>query len=460
MMMQEKLLVEQQNICFENMLASRVKLDRDCNILGEVILLEYAELNILINRLLYPEKVTTESRVSIKFQLVKDDHSCLMGILMENIHDQIPEDFQNEQYRYRQEAQEKEKLRAAIIKKQIDLLASYIQCYKSSLKRLILLVTSKTSVTSSKPTTTQNIDIEVETRIDISVKNPGIILLEGQHSSNSNCLVFDLALQLRMININNNTQLYILLKNLTVYSSNFANLKDSNNSRSKIKYRILQPTKTDIYLMMNNEQQKMDVQISNIIVNIAPTTIQTIIGVISSLGTLQILKKKKRQQTDELEIVQDTSSQQKAIKEEEEETQKPLTQQLILTLKTIEVKLEVGLGSVTKAVVTLCLSNLTTDISLVSTINIEVVLFNENILSWESLIKPAITFESAHNPPWCITCSTLPFATDSSLQSITLQTHESIPLNRSNIHQTVGRFSIIDEQNFKRRQKFSVKINN
>ncbi|CAF4748604.1 unnamed protein product, partial [Rotaria sp. Silwood1] len=320
-------------------------------------------------------------------------------------------------------------------------------------------------------TTTQNIDIEVETRIDISVKNPGIILLEGQHSSNSNCLVFDLALQLRMININNNTQLYILLKNLTVYSSNFANLKDSNNSRSKIKYRILQPTKTDIYLMMNNEQQKMDVQISNIIVNIAPTTIQTIIGVISSLGTLQATAKDEIEKFNlkslfnpkpikDEKIVQDTSSQQKAIKEEEEETQKPLTQQLILTLKTIEVKLEVGLGSVTKAVVTLCLSNLTTDISLVSTINIEVVLFNENILSWESLIKPAITFESAHNPPWCITCSTLPFATDSSLQSITLQTHESIPLNRSNIHQTVGRFSIIDEQNFKRRQKFSVKINN
>ncbi|CAF3737125.1 unnamed protein product [Rotaria sp. Silwood1] len=459
MMMQEKLLVEQQNICFENMLASRVKLDRDCNILGEVILLEYAELNILINRLLYPEKVTTESRVSIKFQLVKDDHSCLMGILMENIHDQIPEDFQNEQYRYRQEAQEKEKLRAAIIKKQIDF-TEVLPTFKLQAEIKKLALTLYFGESDLATTTTQNIDIEVETRIDISVKNPGIILLEGQHSSNSNCLVFDLALQLRMININNNTQLYILLKNLTVYSSNFANLKDSNNSRSKIKYRILQPTKTDIYLMMNNEQQKMDVQISNIIVNIAPTTIQTIIGVISSLGTLQILKKKKRQQTDELEIVQDTSSQQKAIKEEEEETQKPLTQQLILTLKTIEVKLEVGLGSVTKAVVTLCLSNLTTDISLVSTINIEVVLFNENILSWESLIKPAITFESAHNPPWCITCSTLPFATDSSLQSITLQTHESIPLNRSNIHQTVGRFSIIDEQNFKRRQKFSVKINN
>jgi len=35
---------------------------------------------------------------------------------------------------------------------------------------------------------------------------------------------------------------------------------------------------------------------------------------------------------------------------------------LILTLETIEVKLEVGLGSVTKTVVAMCLSNLTADV--------------------------------------------------------------------------------------------------
>ncbi|CAF2545662.1 unnamed protein product [Rotaria sp. Silwood2] len=418
-----KSLVEQQNIRFENMLASRVKLDRDCNILGEAILLECAELNTLINRLLYPDKVKTEPGVSIKvdwklvhFQLAKDDYSCVMRVLMENfsenIRDQIPEGFQNEQYRYRQEAQEKEeeKLRAAVIKKQkescgtevlptlklraeikklaltlylgesdmsvrrgprndnlklanvqIDTFEALFRqrsdgSYKAtarvknfllddlratnksssvtrmmdrhftvdpnthmfvasfefnpknqsrptalrqltaqleslyisiSLDYLMILqdffisglpsgnaetprqveqqaittteqsnndqnrtkmdkkptpVTSKTSVAPSKPTTTQtttasNADTELETRIDVSVKNPEIILLEDQHNSNSNCLVLDLALQLRMITIGTNTQLYGWLKNLTVYSSNFAELRESNNSGSKIKYR-------------------------------------------------------------------------------------------------------------------------------------------------------------------------------------------------------------------------------
>ncbi len=61
-------LVEQQNVRLENVLASRVKLNRDNQILGEIILLECAELNTLINRLLYPEKVKTEPGVTIKVE--------------------------------------------------------------------------------------------------------------------------------------------------------------------------------------------------------------------------------------------------------------------------------------------------------------------------------------------------------------------------------------------------------
>ena len=62
-------LVEQQNIRLENVLASRIKLHRETNnILGEIILLECAELNTLINRLLYPEKVKSEPGVSIKIE--------------------------------------------------------------------------------------------------------------------------------------------------------------------------------------------------------------------------------------------------------------------------------------------------------------------------------------------------------------------------------------------------------
>ncbi|CAF2782143.1 unnamed protein product [Rotaria sp. Silwood2] len=442
---------------------------------------------------------------------------------------------------------------------------------------------------SSKPTTGQDADTEVETRIDVSLKNPEIILLEDQHNANSNCLVLDLALQMHMISVGNDTQLYGCLKNLTVYSSNFAELKGSKNSGSKIKYCILQPTKADIYLTMNNERQRMDVRISDIIVSIAPAAIRTVINVTSSLGTLQAAVKteteklnskslfnpksikdgnfwftkdyeKKSQQTDESETARTAPSEQTAIKEKEE-IPKPLIQQLILTLETIEVKLEVELGSIIKSVVAMCLSNLTANVqnwssnmSLASTVNVEAALYNENTLSWEPLIEPTIVSEGSGVSPWCITCSILPtlpltdkteapminaqeqkgvslskakqiifvradqllnititktglnlvkrlfalfndayhkqlppsddnddlpmlslcnetgreifinhldglqFATDSSLESITLQTHESVPLNVFNEHQRAGRLSVIDEQNFKRREEFSVKV--
>ncbi len=44
---------------------------------------------------------------------------------------------------------------------------------------------------------------------------------------------------MRMINVGEDTKLYGWLKDLTVYSSNFAELKDSKNSGSKIKYRVM-----------------------------------------------------------------------------------------------------------------------------------------------------------------------------------------------------------------------------
>jgi hypothetical protein len=109
-----------------------------------------------------------------------------------------------------------------------------------------------------------------------------------------------------MISVGDDTKLYGWLKDLTVYSSNFAELKDSKNSGSKIKYRvrgktsssifrifcfcskILQPAKADVIMIMDKQQQKIDVRISDIIVSIAPAAVRTLIGVTSSLGTLQV----------------------------------------------------------------------------------------------------------------------------------------------------------------------------
>ena len=41
-------------------------------------------------------------------------------------------------------------------------------------------------------------------------------------------------------------------------------------------------------MIMDNEQQKIDVKISDIIVSIAPAAVKTLIAVTSSLGTLQV----------------------------------------------------------------------------------------------------------------------------------------------------------------------------
>ncbi|CAF1577688.1 unnamed protein product [Adineta steineri] len=92
---------------------------------------------------------------------------------------------------------------------------------------------------------------------------------------------------MRMINVCDESKLYIWLKDLTVYNSNFAELRDSKNAGSKIKYRILQLAKDDVIVIMDKQQQKIDVRISDFIVSIAPAAVKTLIGITSSLGTLQ-----------------------------------------------------------------------------------------------------------------------------------------------------------------------------
>ena len=61
-------LIEQQNVRLENVRASRIELNRENQVLGEITLLECAELNTLINRLLYPERMKSEPGVTIKIE--------------------------------------------------------------------------------------------------------------------------------------------------------------------------------------------------------------------------------------------------------------------------------------------------------------------------------------------------------------------------------------------------------
>lgn len=91
-----------------------------------------------------------------------------------------------------------------------------------------------------------------------------------------------------MTMVNNETKMYGWLTGLTVYSSNFGELRSSVDAASKVKYRILEPAKADVLMTMTDKEQRMDVRISDIIVSIAPAAVRTMIGVMGSLGTLQV----------------------------------------------------------------------------------------------------------------------------------------------------------------------------
>ncbi|CAF1603108.1 unnamed protein product, partial [Didymodactylos carnosus] len=92
---------------------------------------------------------------------------------------------------------------------------------------------------------------------------------------------------------------------------------------------------------------------------------------------------------------------------------KILTQELIINLKVIEVKLELGSGSSTKPIIAMCFSDLlvevknwSTNINIFSKIYVELALFNDNLLAWQPLIEPVIDEKGEVVCPWCITCST------------------------------------------------------
>jgi len=310
----------------------------------------------------------------------------------------------------------------------LDFLMVLQDFFISTAPKPAITTETETPIKAETPAVASPIDADMETYVDLILKNPQIILLEDQRNPNCNCLVLDMALQARLITVANDTKIYAWLKDLTVYSSNFAELKLAGDAESKVKYRILQPSKIDFMMSTTPEDQKIDIRMSSIVVSIAPAALKTIIGVTSSLGTVQTneVEGPKVISTKSLFNVKKNdegnfwffqkSDDQKAIEEANAvEPAKPLFQQLVFMLDSIEVKLEVGFGSLTKSVVAMCFSNLTVDVknwssdmSLAAAVSIEAALFNERVHSWEPFIEP--TNEKGRNilTPWALACTIEP----------------------------------------------------
>jgi hypothetical protein len=106
-----------------------------------------------------------------------------------------------------------------------------------------------------------------------------------------------------MVIVDDNTKISGSLKELTIYSSKFGELKNSkigypvriNISFISLTFRflyekILQPVDIDAMLMMNMEEQKIDIRIGDISVQIPPKVMHTIRNMINSMGKLQVMK--------------------------------------------------------------------------------------------------------------------------------------------------------------------------
>ncbi|CAF3043906.1 unnamed protein product, partial [Rotaria sp. Silwood2] len=323
--------------------------------------------------------------------------------------------------------------------------AKSVSQYKSlDHQRSSLLTTSE----NDQPRRKHSARSDVDTNVKIEVKPSQLILFEDQNNNNSNCLVLNFSFLMQLINNGDDTKISSSIKDLAFYGSNFQQLKDS-----KMKYSILKRSEINAMIMMNSDEQKIDLNIGDLTINIDPALIKTFAHLSSSINKKQEQvhpkeekekinsksifdpkpfkdstfwfiqnseeKKELMEDLDLLEITTGLPSQKKnelKQKEKEKSIQKyqNLSQELIVNLKIIQIQLELGKGDATRPVVALCLSNIfaqienwSTDILVNSSVQLELALFNDHLLAWEPLIEPIIDERGIVQCPWTITCETL-----------------------------------------------------
>ncbi|CAF3837772.1 unnamed protein product, partial [Rotaria sp. Silwood1] len=323
--------------------------------------------------------------------------------------------------------------------------AKSISQYKSSdSQRSSSLTTSE----DDQPRRKRSVRSDVETNMKIEVKPSQLILLEDQNNNNSNCLILNFSFLMELVNNGDDTKISSSIKDLTFYGSTFQQLKDS-----KVKYSILQRSEINAMIMMNFDEQKIDLNIGDLTINIDPTLIKTFASLSNSINKKQeqvnpkeekdkinsksifdpkpfkdstfwfIQNSEERKElledTDLLEITTGLPSQKKnELKQKQQQKSiqenQNLSQQLIVNLKIIQIQLELGKGDATRPVVAFCLSNIfaqienwSTDILVNSSVQLELALFNDHLLAWEPLIEPIIDERGILQCPWTITCETL-----------------------------------------------------
>ena len=119
-------------------------------------------------------------------------------------------------------------------------------------------------------------------KLDLTVKASQLILVENTKNNDSNCLVFNIDLLVNLIQINSQTKIAARIKHLNFYGANFQDFE-----QSKIRYSIVDPTEINAIILLKTNQQRIDLQLGDLSVNIDPILIRTFATLASAIQKQQ-----------------------------------------------------------------------------------------------------------------------------------------------------------------------------
>ncbi|CAF4434885.1 unnamed protein product, partial [Adineta steineri] len=100
---------------------------------------------------------------------------------------------------------------------------------------------------------------------------------------NSDCLALNLTLSIDLINLGDETKISSSIKDLSFFGMNYQQLKES-----QIRYSVLSPSEIDAMIIINKNEQKIDLSIGDISINVDPAIIRTLVNLQNSINKKQV----------------------------------------------------------------------------------------------------------------------------------------------------------------------------
>ncbi|CAH1789713.1 unnamed protein product [Owenia fusiformis] len=260
-----------------------------------------------------------------------------------------------------------------------------------------------------------------EMHIMIQIMHPEIVLVEDAMNMDTKALVLDTEVYFKMTILPEQQTMMGAVKNLQILSCNFS----ERSRRSKTGVVILTPC--EIALQSSapfGKGHHMDINISDIILNISPATIRLITAITSTVGSQQ-----SDEEVEKVEVIPKdvwdvkpltsanlwylSSPEGEEVTEETLDLVDPLAddiippsrgEQLLVAISTIIVKIEGGIGKRTVPMLILEagfrgeIKDWSTQLNIQCDLSLEVAYYNENMVVWEPLIEPVE--DGNRHRPW------------------------------------------------------------